>query len=226
MAKLKNMRAAVLAGITEARPTVDFPITDRLLDYYIFNAAGKVLAERSRDKRRSISPQEWMITRFECITSQLYEPACLDAASNCFAQYYIDLPFTPMELDGGGAITQVYIKDYRIGLNYISPLRLSGMDQMENPPSYANPAYTLVGGRLYMFGGDRDFSKCKVSIDGVVFGLVEGADCEEDANVPVPEAGRGLVVDRAIEDMIKMLRLGIEDTVEEGNLKDQSDVGQ
>ena len=223
MARVKEIRASVIAACTEARPTADFPIPDRMVDYIIFSTAGDII---ERTRRGAIRVEPWMLTRFDCLEVSQMQSECLGGCDCCETRFFIDLPFQVMELEDDQGISNVFLSPMMVPLRPIQPGLLSMQEFADYPPSYKSPAYTRIGNRLYLMGGDRDFSACKLLIDAAVSAIDDYSRCDDESIVvPVKPGYRMTLIEMATEKCLKMLSQGIGDMTEDGNLTKRGNVG-
>jgi hypothetical protein len=217
MASLLDMRASVIAGVTEGRPTNDFVLPDRLVDHYIFTYAAKDLYEQNRRKRGAVSIQPWMMTRFECMVPELSESVCL-AGDSCKAQYGIDLPFSVLSLPDDIGI-RAWIQNSMTRINYVAPGMISMNPHSRYPASYENPSFTRIGDRLLFWGGNRKFDSVKILVEAAVIGVIgesEYITCAGDMNVPIPSDLVAGVEEKVIARILHKLSTEKEDLVDDG----------
>ena len=223
MARLIDMRVAVIARCSEFRPNQDFPIPDGLVDYEIFNAAGEVLHEYTTRKRTAIKVQPWMYTRFDCLVPKKDESECI-IGSNCYTSYVLDMPFRPMEIEG--AIGSVILQKSAKHLNYIPIQRISWLNYQEFSDFEKHPAFTIDGNKMYFIGRGKarefPFHKTQIAIHGVVGTIVPDAatGCiDGNTNVPVPDGLRGKVIDMAVRKLMQGVMTDTADQIDDGNIK-------
>lgn len=217
MARLIDIRSAVIAACSEARPSMDFPIPDKLVDFTIFSIASQLTQDYLDAKGGSARVEPWMLTRWECLAIELANPECL--SGECNSYYKLDLPFTPMEsiLDMG--IQGVYLQKNFINISWHQPDLLHLQYDSDFPPSYSRPGFTRVGQTLYFFGGDRDFTKCPILIDAAVGGILESTICNDPKiTVSFPPGSRQRAIDLATQRCLAMLDRRLLDTNEDGNM--------
>lgn len=211
------MRASVIAGVTEGRPTNDFVLPDSLVDHYVFTYAAEDLHEQNRRKRGAVAIQPWMMTRLECVVPELSEPVCL-AGNSCKANYGFDLPFDVLSLPDDIGI-RAWIQNSMTRINYVAPGLISLNAHSRYPASYENPSFTRIGDRLLFWGGNRKFDKVKILIEAAIIGVIGDSayiTCGDDVNVPIPSDLIAGVEEKAIARILHKLSTDKEDLVEDG----------
>lgn len=225
MANLKQMRASVIAAVTEARPTIEFPVPDKLVDHIIFGSANTVLAEKWRRQRGVVSVESWMLTRFECVPPALSTPKCL--APSCAAEYGIELPFLVLSLSDDAGI-RATIAESGIRINRVAPGLVALNQHGRYPATYEHPCFTRIGQHLYFWGGNRQFDKLNITLEAAVIGIT-GATAyidpyDTDIVVPIPSDIVRPAEDLAIARIMNMLD-GKVDLVEDGIPIEKTNVG-
>lgn len=184
---LGDTRSAIVGMLTEHRPTMDFSVPDKVLDFHIFNEASRMAEEEVTRKR---SPfflvQPWMITNLICLPIEDAPYDCYIPKA-CKTRYRISLPSKVAEIGGAMGVHQVLIQNSNVTFRYIPWGHIGHADNTEYPPSTNHPAYSFLDDVIYLWGGTRDLSQCRAQVD-----YVSGSAIQYDGQCPDGETKLGI----------------------------------
>lgn len=197
MASIKELRSLVTAALTNLRPTDDFSVPFALIDKHVLLAAEKTLRDaRAQDGTTYFSPDGGALTVFECITVALNQPVC---TGKVVWKYKAVLPATPMSLPNDRGLWSAMIQESFTNISVHPESALGTIAALEFGPSYERPSAYRSGRNLYLSGGNRDFTRCKIMVQMAVGDIPDDApeSIRDSVQVPSPAGGEHDVVAEA-----------------------------
>lgn len=199
--RLDEARSSLVAMISSNAPSMDLEMTDALLDFYIFKSASELFEEyRQSTKQVFLLVEEWMLAHLFCEPIVSDEPACF-SNSPCKSRFSVTLPSPPMDIPGGFGIHVVSMGDQTFRYVPSAMIPMAGKSVM--PPSERFPAYSYFDGKVYLFAGARDLSKCNINISYIPGKPVSYGSCATGGSiVPHPPGAAKRMVSKAFEMII------------------------
>ena len=150
--RLVEARATVTGMLTNYKPTTDFPVPKRQLDFLLFQAASDLYDERRHEHLSAIAGfPSWTILQI------LVSDFELDPNPNCI-RYYATLPFNPTDLFFPIRNLNL-VKKNPIVVQPVRPTTQPMVHYMtEMPPSESEPVAILMAHLVYLQAGNRDLS--------------------------------------------------------------------
>ncbi|WP_298505172.1 hypothetical protein [uncultured Sphaerochaeta sp.] len=211
MARLGDIKSDVVAAASGYNPTMDFPVPELLMNYIIITCAANVLYMDARSRRSTITLEPWMATTY-CLSPVALTGSCVHEC----VTHEADLGFTPMDMPNEGAIMYAKIKG-GVDINLTNKVTFGMAKSGYMKPSTSNPMGYIDGGKLYLAGGSRDFSKCQIMLHAVAIDGTGECPMPDDSVVPIPDSLVPSVVEMCVRKIAGMFEL--QDTYEEGNQK-------
>ena len=172
----RQLRSDIILRITGGKPSDDFEVDNRQIDFWIDTVRAAMISEKYTQKKTSM---EDYTVEYLCLPI-LNERVECDCPIN---KYYVDLPTSVLDLNGDAGVYRVETAAgyalSRIRRNEIS--RVGNLKYMINNTM---PSYYRVGERLYFEGGKKSFlNHGKVNLVLIPYDTIGIID--DDAEYPI-----------------------------------------
>ena len=208
MATRSQIRSDIILRLTSGKPSDDFELDDRQIDFWIDTIRAELLLLKIKDE--SDKDIDSFFQFIDCLPIQKEVP-CED---DCNARYYVELPSKPIDLKDDSGIRLVETS----GGSEIKRMRVSDIHILKNlrfsNPSPSNMAFYRIDTKLIIRGGTVNFLKNgKVNIVAALSN--PSSSISDDSEYPISEDLLPILLDR-IEEIGRRQEMGESDLINDG----------